>query len=449
MNTGTTTNSVGLGRRELLRLGAAGLCGLGLPQLLELEARAGAAGPGAKRQPRARSVILVWLNGGPSTIDMWDMKPDAPDDMRGEFRPVDTQAAGLRICEHLPRMAQVMDRVTVVRSLAHTIPDHNLATMFMTTGNRPTPVLQYPTLGSLVARLVPPAAGTSPFISFPNRDLDRNAGVSGYLGPAYDPFDLEIRVTRADPIETVVDTRGVTLPGGFTIDQLDDRDGLMRSFDQAFESADRKTEVVDGLDAFHRQALEILHSSRTREALDLGREKGSLRARYGQTLFGQGCLVARRLVEAGVRFVSVSSRSNWDTHVDNFKTLRTRMLPPLDQALASLIEDLDARGLLDSTIVYCAGEFGRTPKINPRGGRDHWARSMAVILAGGGFKRGYAHGTTDAHGVAPASEPCTPDDIAATILFQLGIDPHQELQTASGRPVQLFRDGNIIPNLIQ
>jgi hypothetical protein len=443
----------GVARREFLRIGAAGLFGLGLPQVLQMEARARTAGLDQARGPRAKSVILVWLTGGPSTIDMWDLKPDAPAEIRGEFKPISTRVTGLRICEHLPRMAQMMDKCTVVRSLAHTIPDHGLGTTRMITGNRPTPVLRYPALGSLMARLSPAAPGVPSFVAFRGAD---NTGpppptrnVAGYLGPAYDSFEFEVMVAPGES-EPVVDTRGVTLPTGFTLDQLENRNGLMQSFDRAFQAADRKADLVDGLDAFHRQALDILRSSQTRKALDLGWAKAELRARYGQTPFGQGCLAACRLVEAGVRFVTVVTASLWDTHARNFSFLRgQQLLPELDRTLSALIGDLDDRGLLDSTVVYCAGEFGRTPKINRNAGRDHWARSMAVLLAGGGFKKGYAHGGTDAHGMAPATDPCTPDDLAATLFHQLGIDPHQELQTPTGRPVQLFREGRVLAGLVE
>jgi uncharacterized protein (DUF1501 family) len=441
-------NGEGLARRDFLRIGSAGLFGLGLPQVLELEARARAAAPERTRNQRARSVILVWLNGGPPTIDMWDLKPHAPDGIRGEFRPMATRAGGVQICEHLPRMAAVMDKCTVVRSLAHTVPEHGLATTFMTTGNRPTPVLRYPDLGSLVARLAATQSGAAPFVAVRAPGGQPFGGVAGHLGPAYDPFEVEV-TRRAPTDDAVVDTRGVVLPADFPVAQLDNRNALAQSFDRAFAAADRNPELANGLDSFHRQALDILRSNRTRDALNLGREQRSLRERYGQTLFGQGCLAARRLIEAGVRFVTVTSELIWDTHGQNFSTLRTQNLPQLDQALSALIRDLDDHGMLDSTIVYCAGEFGRTPRINARAGRDHWARSMAVLLAGGGFKRGFVYGSTDAQGMVPATDPCTPDDVAATIFHQLGIDPHQELQTAIGRPVQLFREGNVLSRLIE
>jgi uncharacterized protein (DUF1501 family) len=278
--------------------------------------------------------------------------------------------------------------------------------------------------------------------------LAPSGSVAGFLGPAYDPFELEMTIVRFNPVEAVVDTRGITLPVGFTLDSLENRDGLMRRFDRAFEAADRKSDLVDGLDAFHRQALDIVRSSRTRDALDLAREMAHVRERYGQTLFGQGCLAARRLVEAGVRFVTVGTGENWDTHGENFQTLRNPLLPSLDQTLSALIQDLDDRDLLETTIVYCAGEFGRTPKINKGAGRDHWARSMSVVLAGGGCRGGCAHGSTDDQGTTPATDPCTPDDIAATLVDRLGINPHQELQTPSGRQVQLFREGRVVPGLL-
>jgi hypothetical protein len=441
-------NCEGLVRRDFLRIGSAALFGLGLPQLLQLEAAARSAAGNRADGRKARSVILLWLSGGPSAIDMWDLKPDAPDGIRGEFKPIATRVSGLRICEYLPRVAQVMDRCAVVRSLAHTIPEHGLATTFMTTGNRPTPVLRYPALGSLVARLSSATPGAPPLVSF-HHSRDVGVGsVAGYLGPAYDPFELEVTVVPGRPPEAVVDTRGVVLPADFPLEQLENRNDLVRRFDRAFDAAERDAELAGGLDTFHRQALDILRSGRTRDALDLRRERASVRERYRQTEFGQGCLAARRLVEAGVRFVTVSTGVVWDTHGQNFSQLRTQLLPPLDQALSALIQDLDDRGMLDSTIVYCAGEFGRTPQINKNAGRDHWARSMAVVLAGGGFRRGYVHGSTDAQGMAPASHPCTPDDVAATIVHQLGIDPQQELQTPSGRPVRLFREGNVLSGLI-
>jgi hypothetical protein len=438
------TDCEGFHRRDFLRLGSAGLLGLGLSDLLRLEARAAKSdAPKAK----AKSVIMVWLAGGPATIDIWDLKPGAPDTIRGEFKPISTKAAGVEISQHMPKMAAVMDKVTVVRSIAHTIPSHEIATNFMTTGNKPTAALQYPSLGSLAAKLLPVDKGVPPYVSF--GDLrGGKAGGPGYLGTGYNPFFVEGGGAGKNAAMNLR-VRGIQLPNNFSLDDLAKRDSLLQKFDKGFGKLDKAGDLMDGLDEFHRQALDILRSDKTKKAFNLAQEKESLRERYGATPLGQGALAARRLVEAGVRFVTVSL-GGWDTHQDNFARLKDRLLPPLDQTLSALVADLDDRGLLDSTIVYCAGEFGRTPKINNRGGggRDHWARSMAVVLAGGGIKRGYAHGTTDEHGMAPATDPCSPDDLGATIFRQLGIDPYTELQTPTGRPVQLFREGKVVEKLL-
>jgi len=438
------TDCEGFARRDFLKIGSAGLLGMTLPQLLKLESKASASGA-VRTGARAKSVIMVWLAGGPATIDMWDIKNGAPENIRGEFRDIPTTASGVRISEHLPRMAQVMNRATVVRSLAHTIPSHGPATVFMTTGNRPTPALQYPSLGSLMTKLMPANPGVPPFVSF-SELRNGSAGLAGYLGTAYNPFIVEGAGARGRNASNLR-VRGITLPTGFTLDQLENRDRLMRGFDAGFAAADRSADLVDGLDAFHQRALEILRSDSTRNAFNLNMESDGTRARYGDTPFAQGALAARRLVEAGVRFVTISL-GGWDTHQQNFNNLRTRNLPQLDQVLSALIADLDSRGMLDDTIVYCAGEFGRTPRINGNAGRDHWARSMAVVLAGGSIRRGYAHGTTDINGMAPATDACTPDDVAATIFHDLGISHQHELMTSTGRPIQLFREGNVINRLL-
>jgi hypothetical protein len=443
MTTRYRTDCEGFHRRDFLKIGtAAGLFGLTLPQLLRLEARA------AKQfdKDKASSVIMVWLAGGPATIDMWDLKPEAPDEIKGEFKPIDTKAEGVQISEHLPKMAEVMDRVTLVRSLQHTIPSHGPATVFMTTGNKPTPAVQYPSLGSLVTKMKPAEKGVPPYVSF--GDIrGGNAGQAGYLGTAYNPFIVEGAGGGKDGKGGGPRVRGIQLPTGFTLEELENRDNLLKGFDKSFEQADKSADLMEGLDEFHKQALEILRSDKTKKAFDVNQEKAEVRERYGQNPFGQGALTARRLVEAGVRFVTISL-GGWDTHGKNFEALSKRLLPQLDQTLSALIKDLDDKGALDSTIVYCAGEFGRTPKINKNAGRDHWARSMAVVLAGGGFKRGLAFGTTDAQGMAPTTEPCTPDDVSATIFHRLGIDPHQELTTSTGRPIQLFREGKVIEKIL-
>jgi hypothetical protein len=422
-------------RRDFLKVGAAGLLGLGLADLLRLEAQAG------RRKTRANGVILLWMAGGPATIDIWDLKPAAPEDVRGDFKPIDTAARGVRVCEHLPRTARLMDRCSLVRSLHHSIPEHGVATRYLTTGNLPTPALDYPSLGSLAARLLPPATGLPAYVAFAEERNNLFAGGAGFLGAAYNPFEVE-----GDPRRGKLRVQGVGLPDDFSLADLADRAKLRDTFDARFRALDA-ADLPASLDKFQRQALDIVRSERTRTAFDLDREPESIRETYGRTGFGQGALAARRLIEAGVRFVTVGL-GGWDTHAGNFGSLRNGQLPQLDRTLSALLSDLDQRGLLASTLVYCAGEFGRTPKINRAAGRDHWAQSMAVLLAGGGIARGYAHGSTDAQGMAPATDPCSPDDVSATVFHCLGIDPRQELMTGSGRPVTLFREGKVIDKLL-
>jgi hypothetical protein len=433
----------------MLRIGTAGILGLTLPTILRLESRADESRnsePASKK--KATSVIMVWLPGGPATIDMWDLKPEAPEGIRGEFKQIDTKVSGVSICEFLPKMAQVTDKVSIVRSLNHTIPSHGPATTFMTTGNKPTPALQYPSMGSLCAKLLTTEKGVPPYVTF-NDIRGGTAGASGFLGASYNPFMVEGNGGGGKNGQQAFNgrVRGITLPQGFSLEELEKREKLLQGFDKGLSDLDKSTDLVDGLDTFHRQALEILRSDKTKKAFDLAKEPQALRDSYTNAPFGLGLLASRRLVEAGVRFVSISV-GGWDTHGQNFQTLKTRNLPALDQPLATLINDLDERGLLETTIVMVAGEFGRTPKINKNAGRDHWARSMAVVLAGGGIKRGYVHGTTDREGMAPATLACTPDDIGSTIFHCLGVDPHTELQTHTGRPVQLFREGKVIDKLL-
>ena len=441
------TDCEGFHRRDFLSFGAAGILGLSLADMLRLEAKA-ARQSTENKNTKAKSVILVWLAGGPATIDMWDNKPDAPEGIRGEFKSISTKVSGMQLAETLPLMSSVADKVSIVRSLYHTIPSHAPATIFMTTGNKPTAALQYPSIGSLCSKLLPVEKGVPPYVTF--ADLRGGlAGGPGYLGAGYNPFFVEGNGGGRGKTAggATLRVRGISLPTGFSLTDLDNRDKLLRQFDQNFEKLDESTDLVDGLDTFHQQALDILRSDRTKVAFDLSQEKDTLRERYGTDAFGQSAIAARRLIEAGVRFTTISTGS-WDTHQDTFKKHKTTLMPQLDRTLSALISDLDERGLLDSTIVMCAGEFGRTPKVNKNAGRDHWARSMACVLAGGGFKRGYVHGSTDASGMAPATEPVTPDDVASTIFQQLGIDPAQELQTPTGRPVQLFREGRVIEKLI-
>jgi hypothetical protein len=275
--------------------------------------------------------------------------------------------------------------------------------------------------------------------------------LGGYLGPAFNPFLAEAgsgNIVNPNSVKL----RGISLPASFPLEELADRDKLRDRFDRGFEAGERASDLVDGLDAFHKKALELLRSEKTRRAFDLEKEPKSLLESYGLNPSGLGLVVARRLVEAGARFVDVNvgylGVAGWDTHVNNFEILKNRHLPVLDRALSTLLQDLEDRGMLDRTIVYCCGEMGRTPQINKDGGRDHWARAQAVVLAGGGFKPGLVHGTTDAQGMDPATGACSPDDLAATIFHCLGLDPQQELMTPTGRSVKLFREGKVLQKIL-
>ena len=347
-------------------------------------------------------MIQVWLAGGPATIDMWDLKPDAPEEIRGEFRPIATAAPGVSVCEHLPGLAKVMDRCTLVRSLGHAITAHGPGTTYMATGNPPGPALEYPAAGSLAARLLPPRRGVPPYVTFAALREGVSGTGPGFLGPAFGPFEVE-----GDPARGTLQAHGVSLPQGFTPRELEARDALRARFDRGLRALD-SSEAMAGLDRFHRQAVEILHSDRVRAALDLTREPDALRDDYGRTPLGQGALAARRLIEAGARFVTPGVRRLGHPR---------RQLPPPSAAASSPRSTRRSRpwsatwkpaGLLDETVVVCAGEFGRTPRVNANAGRDHWARSMAVLLAGGGFPGGAVYGSTDARGTAPVARRLLP-----------------------------------------
>jgi uncharacterized protein (DUF1501 family) len=430
------TDCEGFYRRDFLKIGAAGVFGLSLADLLRLQAQTG-----SQTNRTAEGVIMIWLAGGPATIDMWDLRPNAPENIRGPFNQISTSAPGIQICEHLPQMAQVMNKCTIVRSLAHAIPSHGLATVHMTTGNRPTPALQYPSFGALTNRLLPHAPNVPPYVSF-GALRGGQIGDAGYLGSAFNAF-----VVNPPGNNGSVNVQGITLPTGFTLQQLENRNQLLNAFDNTFQQLDTASDMLSGMDAYHQQAMAILSSNATRDAFNINLETQATQQRYGNTSFGRAVLTARRLIEAGVRFVTVVT-GGWDTHGQNHTRLRQNLLPPIDQSVSALIDDLHNRGKLGSTMVYVAGEFNRTPRINNNAGRDHWARSMSVVLAGGGIKRGYVHGSTDTQGMAPALDPCTPDDIAATMFQCMGIDPQHELMTPTGRPIQLFREGRVIDRIL-
>ena len=424
-----------LSRRDVLRIGAIPLLGVSLPKLL---AAADTRDHHAVRPP-AKNIILVWLDGGPSTIDMWDLKPDAKSTIRGEFSEIPTTADGISIGEHLPRMARQMHHCTLVRSLTHTVSEHTQGAEHVLTGNPIRPALKYPSIGAIVASQSSSDASQSvpAYMDLTTTGL----GGAGYLGASHDPFVVD----RFADLRRTRSADQFTLPDGLTIADLDRRRTVLNSIEEGFRRFDG-TNRADEMSAFQQQALNILAAGKTRAALNIFEEERKVVEQYGQTSLGQSALAARRLVQAGVRFVTIGM-GGWDTHAGNFTQLRSNLLPTLDRALAALIEDLDTVGLLEETIVYCAGEFNRTPIINAQGGRDHWARSMSVLIAGGGFKPGFVYGTTDKDGAAPDSFACAPADVNATILNRIGIPRDMKLISPDGRPMAMFHESAVLDKL--
>lgn len=418
-------------RRGFLNVGFSGLLGLGLADFLRAESQL------PLYRARAKSMIFVWLGGGPSTIDMWDPKPDAPSEVRGEFRSIATSVPGIQFSEHMRHTAKVLDHCTVVRSLHHNAPDHVPGSQYLLTGNKPNASLEFPSVGSALASLLPPSVGMPPYFCL--GDV-ANSG-AGFLGAQHDPFRMAVG-SRPDPTAM----HGVVLPDSMSGGNLERRQRLREVFDAGFVHSHHDANIVSTLSDFQQQAYGILSSDRIGKAFDLEQESDAVRQDYGESEVGRSTLVARRLIEAGARFVTVST-TGWDSHSDNFRTLRG-LLPPLDQALATLVVDLRQRGMLDETLVVCGGEFGRTPQVNRSAGRDHWSRAMSYLLAGGGMKAGFVHGSTDTHGFDPISDACSPDDLAATLLSQFGFPPEFTLHTASGRPVKLFEHGQVIEGIV-
>ncbi|HEY4312838.1 MAG TPA: DUF1501 domain-containing protein [Pirellulales bacterium] len=419
-------------RRTLLQIGWSGLLGVGSADLLRAESTP------ERMSARATGLIMIWLGGGPATIDMWDPKPDVAREVRGEFDTIETALPGVRFSQHLARTAEIINRGVLMRSLHHNIPDHTPGAQYVMTGNKPSAALTYPSIGSLAAKLLPTSAGMPPYFTIGEA---ANTG-AGFLGAAYDPFRFSAAKAMRTKDQPANDLNGVVLPASMSPAQLDERRRMQELFNARFVERHRETDLVPTFSRFQLDSHDILASNRIGSAFDLTGESEATLALYGQGEVGRSMLVARRLIEAGARFVTVGT-SGWDTHVDNFSTLR-RLLPPLDKALAALVTDLDQRGLSDKTLLLCGGEFGRTPVVNNTAGRDHWSRVMTWFASGGGLKRGYVHGSSDARGNDPADAPCSPDDLAATALQLLGFPADSRVTTTAGRPVKLFESGRAI-----
>ncbi|MBW3542268.1 MAG: DUF1501 domain-containing protein [Planctomycetes bacterium] len=421
----------GVTRRDFLKVGSLSTFGLTLGGLLRREAA------GEVQSAKARSAIVVWLGGGPPHLDTFDMKPDAPAEIRGEFAPIDTNVTGLRICEHLPRLARCADKLAVLNGVSHNVAGHELGTTYLSTGSRPVPSLEYPGYGAVVSKELSGAADLPHFVAIPNTPQK-----AGYLGVRYAPLATNATPQAGQPFNV----RGISLGDGLTVGQFEKRQKLLDRVDTAFRELESKSALIDGLDRFDQEAFAVISSPRAREAFDTSREPPEAAASFGAHRFGQSCLLAVRLIEAGVRFATVTY-GGWDTHSNNFRKCKQELLPQLDEGLSAMLNSLDARGLLDSTLVFVTGEFGRTPKINARAGRDHWPRAFSALMAGGGVRGGQVLGASDAEGMGPAAEPILPEQAAASFYHALGIDFRKEYHTHTGRPVMIVRDGSLIPSL--
>ena len=423
-------------RRDFLRVGVIGTFGLTLGNFFKLEALAAANSPG--KEGVAKSVIHIYLPGGMAAQESWDPKLLAPIEYRGPLGTVKTKLDGIHFSEHLKKSADIADKITVVRSMTHGEADHDRGTHNMFTGYRPSPAIKYPSFGSVVTHEFGPRNNMPAYVCIPN--MPNNFAGTGYLGSAYGPFSL-----GADPANKEFKVRDLTLPNGIDDKRFSDR-REMRAVVDAHFSALEKSDALDGMDSFYQRAYSMISSDKARAAFDLKAEKDSLRDDYGRNDAGQRMLLARRLVEAGVRFVSLTY-GGWDHH-DNIKNAMTGQLPKFDQAFAALIRDLEQRGLLDSTLVMVTSEFGRTPKINGTAGRDHYPKVFSIALAGGGIKKGYVHGSSDPTGGEPDNDPLTVPDLAATLYHQLGIEYEKDLYAPGGRPIKIVKDGAVAKELL-
>ncbi len=428
----------GVTRRNFLRAGVCGLTGLTLADALRARSLRAAEG----KPTKDTSVILIWKGGGPSHIDTWDLKPHAPAEFRGDFSPINTNVSGIEISEHLPLSAKQMDKYSIIRSVTHPDAGHESASHYLLTGYRPTndiPSNEVPSYGSITAKeRGPRKAGMPAYVAVPRAPRSTAAA---YLGVAYNPFSV-----GAEPNAANFSVKNLTLPGGMTLGRLENRRNLLSTVDSLRRESDQSG-LMDGLDAFTRKAFEMVTSPAAQKAFNISEEDAKLRDSYGRTNLGQNMLMARRLVEAGVTFVTVDA-GGWDTHANNFESLKKNKLPEFDQAWSGLVQDLHARGMYENTLVLVWGEFGRTPRVNTNAGRDHWPGAMSVVVAGGGLKMGQAIGTTDPKAEYPKDRPISPEDVLSTMYKVLGIDQNIAYENEAQRPVKILNSGTPIKELV-
>jgi hypothetical protein len=373
---------------------------------------------------------------------MWDLKPQAPAEIRGSFNPIATSIPGYQVGEHLPMCAKVADRLTIIRSTTHPDSGHESASHFMLTGYKPTndiPAQEAPSYGSIVAKECGVrAAGMPAYVSIPQTP---RSGSAGYLGVAYNAFE-----TQGDANSDGFRVRNLELAGGVTMPRFENRLQMLHRVDKLRRDVDASGKLA-GMDSFGQQAWDLITSAAVREAFDLTKEDAATRERYGRHSWGQSTLLARRMIEAGVRFVTLN-QGGWDTHANNFEELKNKKLPQFDRSFSALIEDLDRRGRLDDTLVLVWGEFGRTPRINPQSGRDHWSNVFSTVMAGGGLQRGVVLGESDARAEYPKERPTSPQDVLATMYHLLGVNRHKSYVNDANRPVDILNLGEPIDEIL-
>jgi hypothetical protein len=435
----------GMTRRDWLRVGALGVGAMTLPNLLQLEA-------GTPRRARARSVIMLFLSGGPSHLDMWDLKPEAPEEIRGTFRPASTGVAGIRICEHMPMTAAVMDKCAIIRSMQHASGNHPAAAYWMMIGSpmaRLAPQIvtmsreDRPHPGAVAAQLLPPTSRMPAWVMVPEAispvGPERPGQHAGFLGAPFDPYRV-----NSDPNSDAY-TAGALAPNQETdSNRLDTRRALLREVSRQARYLDQ-TAPAQTLDPYYTRAFDLVSSPAAQRAFDISAEPTRVRERYGRHIFGQSALLARRLIEAGVRLVHVNwvrhdngpGGQGYDSHRDHLNWARTELLPPTDRAFAALVQDLAERNMLNETLIVVMGEFGRTPRFNVNGGRDHWPNCFSIMLAGGGIHGGQVIGASDRIGALPSTNPVHPQDLTATLYELMGIDPHTTIYDQQSRPLPL------------
>ncbi len=430
-------------RRDFLYAGWLGGLGLTLGDAFRLQSATAAE---KKIAPRAKSVIHIYLNGGFAHMDSFDPKPDAPLEYRGILNPIDTALPGVQFSEHMVETAKVADKLTVVRSMTHTEVDHTRGQHSMFTGYRPSPALVYPSAGSVVAHELGPRGATPPYVCVPTQGAD-NLG-SGYLSNAFGPFAL-----GTDPARPGFTVRDLNMAKGVDDSRFEKRKAWKELVDDHFRQHERDDSLVT-MDSFYRRAYDLLGSPEAKNAFSLNGESNQMKELYGMQPWGPVLrpsagarfLIARRLVEAGVRFVTVTYGA-WDTHSYHYRGIATQ-LPDFDKAFAGLIRDLDERGLLDSTLVVVNSEFGRTPKVNAGGGRDHWPRVFSVVLAGGGIQRGQIFGSSDGLAAEPAADALSVENYMTTLYHLVGIDAQKSLMSPGDRPQRIVMDGEVVRGLL-